>query len=120
MRQLNPLPIWWDANLLLLETEQVVRSFCCYHKYSIGEQLCATAIRLCQSIHRAVSLKDGHMKLVQQVTELVDDLKLQIRLAKELKASAIFAQFQRVGKQADSWLKRPVLRILWWPHEPIT
>ena len=66
----------------------MVRSFCRYHKYSIGEQLRATALRLCQSIHRAVSRKHSHIKLVQQVAELVDDLKLQIQLAWELKASA--------------------------------
>lgn len=113
MRQLNRLPIWRDANRLLLETEQVVRSFCRYHKYSIGEQLRATAMRLCQSIHRAVSRKHSHIKLVQQVTELVDDFKLQIQLARELKAFANFTQFQRVaelavglGKQAGGWLKQ--------------
>ncbi len=50
MRHLNRLPIWRDANRLLAETEQVVRTFARYHKYSIGAQLRAPATRLCQSI----------------------------------------------------------------------
>lgn len=69
MRQLNRLPTWCDANLLLLQTGQLVRSFSRYHKYSICGQLRATAMRLCESIHRAVSRKHSHIKLVQQVAE---------------------------------------------------
>ncbi len=38
MRHLNRLPIWRDASRLLAETEQVVRTFARYHKYSIGAQ----------------------------------------------------------------------------------
>ena len=129
MRHLNRLPIWRDASRLLAETEQVVRTFARYHKYSIGAQLRATAMRLCQSIHRAVSRKHSQVKLVQQVTELVDDMKLQIQLARELNAFANFTQFQRVaelavslGRQAGGWLKQAraeAARTKGVPRDPI-
>lgn len=50
MRHLNRLPIWRDANCLLVETDQVVRTFAGYHKCIIGLQLRAMAMRLCQLI----------------------------------------------------------------------
>lgn len=113
MRHLNRLPIWRDANRLLVELEQAVRGFSRYHKYTIGSELRTTAMRLCQSIHRAQSRSRSRVKLIQHISELVDDIKLQIQLARELKAFANFAQFQRVvelavslGRQAGGWLRQ--------------
>ncbi|MFH7320137.1 four helix bundle protein [Desulfurivibrio sp. D14AmB] len=113
MRHLHHLPIWRDANRLMLELEQAVRGFSRYHKYTVGSELRTTALRICQTIHRAQSRKQGKLNLVQQLAEQVDDLKLQIQLARELKAFENFAQFQRVaeltvslGKQAGGWLKQ--------------
>jgi hypothetical protein len=113
MKHLNHLPIWRDANRLLLELEQVVRGFARYHKYTVGTELRATALRLCRTIHRACSRRHSRLKLVQQVVELVDDLKMQIQLARELKAFRNFAEFQRVaemavglGRQAGGWYKQ--------------
>lgn len=48
MRHLNRLAIWRDASRLLAETEQVVRTFARYLKYSIRVQLRETVMRLCQ------------------------------------------------------------------------
>lgn len=125
MRHLNRLFIWRDASRLLAEKEQVGRTFARYHKSSIDTRLRAKAMRLCLSIYWAISRKHSGIKLVQQVTELVDDMKLQIQLTRELNAFANFAQFQRVaelavslGRQAGGWLKRRMLRLLWWPHSP--
>lgn len=113
MRHLNYLPIWHDANRLMVDIEQAVRGFPRYHKYTIGTELRTTALRLCQTIHRAHSRKQSRARLVQQVSELIDDLKMQIQLAKELRAFHNFAQFQRVaeqavglGRQAGGWLKQ--------------
>ncbi len=113
MRHLNRLPVWRDANLLLVEVEQAVRGFSRYHKYSVGTALRTTALRLCQAIHRAYSRQQSQCKMVQHVAELSDDLKLHIQLARELQAFKSFAQFQRVaelavsiGRQAGGWLKQ--------------
>lgn len=112
-QHLDYLPIWREANRLLLELEQAVRGFPRYHKYTLGSELRTTALRICQTIHRAHSRKQGKPQLVQQLAELVDDLKMQIQLARELKAFQNFTQFQRVaelavslGKQAGGWLKQ--------------
>lgn len=113
MRHLNQLPIWRDANRLLVLVEEVVRGFARYHKYTLGTELRTLALRLCRSIHRVVSRQSSRLKLIQQVVELVDDLKLHLQLAKELKAFARFTQFQQVaelvvglGRQAGGWYKQ--------------
>ncbi|HIH0815962.1 hypothetical protein [Vibrio cholerae] len=86
MRYLAQLPIWRSANRLLLEIEQGVRGFSRYHKYTIGHHLRETAMRICQALHRAFSRRNSQIKMVQQVAELIDDIKMQIQLAKELHA----------------------------------
>lgn len=107
------LPIWRQANLLLVAIEQAVRDFPRYHKYTLGSELRQKAMRICQTIHRSMSRKQSKVKLLQLLTELVDDIKLQIQLAKEIKAFSSFSQFQSVvelvvglGKQAGGWLKQ--------------
>lgn len=129
MVQQQRYPIWRDAQQLLLAIEQAVRGFSRYHKYSVGAQLRASAMRLCQAIHRAMSRRSSRLKLVQQVAELLDDLKFQIQLARELRAFENFNQFQRVaelvvglGKQAGGWLKQAraeVARHKGAPRDPI-
>lgn len=113
MRHLERLPIWRDANRMLVEMEESVREFPRFHKYSVGTELRNTAMRICQTVHRAVSRQHHRLKLVQQLTELIDDLKIQLQLAKEVKAFKSFARFQRaaelavsLGKQAGGWLKQ--------------
>ena len=51
MRHLNPLPIWRDANRLLLAIEQAVRQFTRYHKYTLGTELRRQAMPVCGLIH---------------------------------------------------------------------
>lgn len=86
MRYLAQLPIWRSANRLLLEIEQAVRGFSRYHKYTIGQHLRETAMRIGQALHRTFSRRNSQIKKVQQVAELIDDIKMQIQLAKELHA----------------------------------
>ncbi len=129
MRHLNRLPIWRDANQLLVAIELAVRGFARYHKYTVGGELRNTCLRVCQAVHRGYSRRRSQHKIVQQVVELVDDLKIQIQLAKELHAFANFSQFQRVaelavsvGKQAGGWLKQAraeVARNNRAPRDPI-
>ncbi len=113
MRHLNRYPIWRDANRLLVAIEMAVRGFPRYHKYTIGDEMRRHAMRLCQTIHRAYSRKKSKLRLIQQAAELIDDLKVQIQLAREIRAFSNFSQFQQVaelvvslGKQAGGWLKQ--------------
>ena len=80
------LPIWQQANRLLLELEIIVKQFSRYHKYTIGTELRQVVLRLCKAIHRAFTSKYSKTKCIQDVVELIDDLKFQLGLEKELKA----------------------------------
>ncbi len=113
MRHLNHLPIWRDANRLLVAIEQAVRRFPRYHKYALGTDLRRQAMAVCRLILRAADKDDGQLARVCRVVDAVDDLKLQIQLGKELEAFASFAEFQviaelavTVGKQSGGWRKR--------------
>lgn len=117
-RQAN-LPIWRDANRLLLEVEQSVRRFGKtpspphYHKYALGTDLRRQAMTVCRCIVRAAAAQsDGRERSLERLVLAVEDLKLSIQLAKELEAFASFAEFARlaglavtVGKQSGGWRK---------------
>ena len=89
MRCLNHLPIWRDALLLMLEIEQVVRSFARYYKYTIGNELRATARRRCQPLYLAYSRQPSRHRLRQPISEWVDSRKMQIQWAKALTESLL-------------------------------
>lgn len=89
MRHLNYLPVWRDALLLMLEIEQAVHGFTRYHPYTIGSELRATALRLCQAIHRAYSRQPSRHRLGQPVSAWVDGRKMQIQWARALTESLL-------------------------------
>jgi len=111
------LPIWRDANRLLLEIEQAVRHFPRYHKYTLGGEMRSQAMRVSRLVHRAWYDKPNQPAHLGRLILAVDDLKLQIHLAKELQAFRNFAEFQRiaeqavnVGKQCGGWRRRALKR----------
>ena len=46
------IPIWRDANALLLEVEQSVRHFTRYHKVTLGAEMRQQAMLVCRLIYR--------------------------------------------------------------------
>jgi hypothetical protein len=84
LNHLNHLPIWREANRLLLEVEVAVRNFPRYHKYSLGTELRHQAMEVCRLILRAADRLEVQLPRVQVLVEAVDDLKLQLQLAKGL------------------------------------
>lgn len=52
MRYLQHLPLWRDANGLLLAIEQAVRHFPRYHKYTLGADLRRQAMGICRLVVR--------------------------------------------------------------------
>ena len=109
------LPLWRDANRLLLEIEVAVRGFSRYHKYTLGTDLRALSMRVCGLVARAAQTPDPIARLgcVEQWVWCVEDIKIQVQLGKEIAAFASFAQFQRIaelsvalGKQSGGWWKR--------------
>ena len=49
------LPIWRDANRLLVEIERAVRRFPRYHKYALGTDLRRQGMSVCRCIVRAAA-----------------------------------------------------------------
>lgn len=105
------LPIWRDANLLLLEVEKVVRGFTRYHKYTLGSDLRHQAMTICRLLSRALREEaQQRINLVSRLLVAVDDIKVLIQLAKELKAFQNFSHFQvlvelavSLSKQGGAW-----------------
>ena len=100
------VPIWRDANRLLLSVERVVRRFPRYHKYTLGSELRQQAMLICRLIHRVC-------RWLLRLVRAIDDLKLQLQLAKALALFQHFAEFEQlaglaveVGKQSGGWLRR--------------
>ncbi len=100
MRHLNHLPIWRDANRLLLAIEQAVRGFPRYHKYTLGTELRRQAMQVCRLIMRAADQRAEQAQWLQQLVTAVDDLKLSVQLAKELEAFRSFTDFQAIAELA--------------------
>jgi len=110
------IPLWRDANTLLLEIEKSVRYFPRYHKYTLGAEMRQQAMCICRLINRAFLYKNDKKAKFDAVTQLVmaiNDLKLQIQLAKELQVFRNFAEFERLsvlavqsGKQSGGWLRK--------------
>jgi len=107
------LPIWRDANRLLVAVEQVVRKFSRYHKYTLGTEMRRKAMHICQQIIRIYHAGSRPVPMLQRLLTLIEDCKLQIQLAKELKAFQNFAHFQQLaelavllGKQGGGWLRK--------------
>ena len=101
------LPIWRDANRLLVEIETAVRAFPRYHKYTVGSDLRVLAMRVCRLLARALAATgEERLASMRQLLDTVGDLKITIQLAREVQAFAGFAAFERsatlavaIGKQ---------------------
>lgn len=107
------VPLWRDANTLLLSIEISVRYFPRYHKYTLGTEMRQQAMRICRLINRAFLEKEEKLVLVKQLVVAINDLKLQIQLAKELQVFRNFAEFEHLsalavqsGKQSGGWLRK--------------
>lgn len=109
------LPLWCDAQRLLLEVEQAVRGFSRYHKYSLGSELRQQTMNICRLVARAAQEQSVQRRLnmVEQLVWEVEDFKIRLQLGKELEVFTSFAQFQRLvelavalGKQSGGWCKK--------------
>ncbi len=97
------IPIWRDANRLLLEIEQAVRHFPRYHKYTLGTEMRQQAMKICQLVGRAWRDKSHAPEILPRLVMAVDDLKIQLQLGRELQAFRNFAEFERLAGLAVGW-----------------
>jgi hypothetical protein len=105
-------PIYRDCRRLLLHTEEVVRRFSRYHKYTVGTDLRQQAMALMRGVHVAVYDRPNQPRHVQALVWQVDNYKLTLQLAIELGAFSGFAAFEtaahlagQIGKQCGGWQK---------------
>jgi hypothetical protein len=94
------IPVWRDANLLLLEIELAVRGFPRYHKYTLGSELRLAAMRICELIARAWHERQHQRECLSRLSRIIDSLNIKLQLAKELQAYKNFAQFLRLAELA--------------------
>ncbi|OGS97615.1 MAG: hypothetical protein A3K04_00140 [Gallionellales bacterium RBG_16_56_9] len=122
----TPLPpIYRDIRRLLVHTEEMVRRFARYHKYTVGTDLRTQAMRLMRGVNRACFDTAQQAQHVQALVWLVDDYKLTLQLAMEVgafknaaKGQAHFQQFEeaanlaaQIGKQCGGWQQKTANRL---------
>ena len=78
--QLKQMPLWRDANRLLILIEEAVRHFPRYHKYTLGSDLRKQAMNINRWIARAVHDKAGRAQHVKRLIFSIDDMKILKRL----------------------------------------
>ena len=111
MAHYEHLPIYKKAYDLTLYFEQIVRNFSRYHKYTLGSELREKSREILQLIRQANNTLDKRIILLE-LRERLEELKLTIRLCKDVKAFANFNSFQysinevvNLSKQNEGWLK---------------
>jgi len=111
MAQYEHLPIYRDAFKFLIYSETIVQHFARYHKYTHGTDLRDTAREVIKLIIRANNLSDKEQTL-EELRVKIEELKVIIRICKEVKAFNNFHSFETsinqvtdISKQTEGWLK---------------
>lgn len=88
----TPLPpIYRDCRRLLVLTEDMVRRFSRYHKYTVGTDLRQAAMAIMRTVNQAVHDKPRQAQHVQSLVWRVDDFKLTLQLSMDV---GVFADGQ--------------------------
>lgn len=95
-------PIYRDCRRLLVHTEEAVRRFSRYHKYTVGTDLRQGAMRIMRTVNQAVHDKPRQHEHVQQLVWRVDEYKLTLQLAMDVGAFAHSARTTRGAKTTPS------------------
>ena len=111
MAQYEHLPIYKKAYDLTLYFDKIVRNFSRYHKYQIGAELRELSREVLRLIRRANDAADKTPILLQN-RERLEDLKITVRLGRDLQAFQNFNSFEYsinevvdLCKQNEGWLK---------------
>lgn len=111
MAQYEHLPIYKKAYDLTLYFEKIVRGFSRYDKYTLGAELRQLSREVMRLIRRANDAENKAAILLQN-RERLEDLKMTVRLCKDMRAFQNFNSFQYsinevvdLCKQNEGWLK---------------
>ena len=105
------LPIFKSTLDLVVYIETIVKGFDRYHKYTIGSDLRVHSKEILFLINKA-NISKNRLPRLLELRDKCEELKMLIRVSKELQAYKGFKQFEHsskltvdVCKQAQSWLK---------------
>ena len=105
------LPIYKKALDLTIYIETIVRSFSRYHKYTVGTDLRNLSKRILVLIAKANSKNERSVSLKEAI-ERIEELKILIRVCKEIKAFSSFRSFEYttrltidVARQCEGWYR---------------
>lgn len=98
----NKLPeIARKAERLTVDIENAVRGFARYQKYTLGTDLREAAMLVVKVCNRVWRDRGRQHYWVAQLIWVVDELKLTLQLASQLKAFKSFKQFEAIIRLAD-------------------
>ncbi len=109
----NELPqIAKQAMRVLAAVEEAVTRFARRHRYASGADLRNAARHVARCVRRAWHDRQRQLVRVRELSEAVDDLKLELMLADAVDAFRSHAEFEMVarlvvdlGRQVGGWLK---------------
>jgi len=104
------LPIFKQALDLNTYIENAVRNFSRFNKYGIGNELRQKARAVLYGIYK-IYFSKNKIESILELRDSIEELKIIIYLAKELKSLRDFRQFEllsqmvrELAKQAQGWL----------------
>ncbi len=112
MARAEHLPIYRASFDFAVWIEKTVRGFPRYHKYTIGTDLRNLSRRVLTLISRANSTQD-RLPLLLDIREALEEMKVVIRLGKEVETFSSFKSFQyaceqvvAIARQNEGWIKQ--------------
>ena len=117
MAQYEHLPIYKKAFDMTIYIENTVRGFSRYHKYTLGTDLRDISRSVVRLVVRANSERERLATLVQ-LRDTIEELKVTVRVCKEVKAFKNFNTFKymmeeviSLGRQCEGWIKSCISQI---------
>ncbi|MFN3480895.1 MAG: four helix bundle protein [Thermodesulfovibrionales bacterium] len=111
MAQYEHLPIYKKAIDMAVYIENIVRNFSRYHKYTLGTDLRNISREIVRLIIRANSESD-RLKTLFELRDTIEELKVTLKISKEVKAFKNFASFKHaiedaisLSRQNEGWIK---------------
>ena len=111
MAQYEHLPIYKKAYDMTIYIENIVRGFSRYHKYTLGTDLRNLSREIVRLIIRANSERE-RLSTLHCLRDTIEELKVVLRICKEVKAFKNFQSFTHsieaaisLSRQSEGWIK---------------
>lgn len=105
MAHYEHLPIYKSALDLCIYSEKIVRHFDRHHKYVIGADLRRLSIKAVMLIIKANDSRNK-IPVLSQLRDVLEEIKILIKICKEVKAFNNFKSFEVSVKMTDSVIKQ--------------